>query len=118
MVVLGGVDPALGGDGVGPARGVVEGEDLDPVAELAQSGGGGGPGQAGADHDDGEPALVVGVDEADGELVVGPLVGDRPGGDLGVELGGHGQPPTRPKRTASGMMMFPRVMKPESPMAR
>src|SRR5690606_32525959 len=88
VVVLGGVDASLGGDGVGPPGGVVEGEDLDVVAQLAEAGGGGSAGESGADHDDLETALVVGVDEADGELVVVPLVRQRTVGNLGVEAGG------------------------------
>ena len=91
-VVLGCVDSALGGDAVGPSGAVVEGESLDPVAQLAQRGGGRGASQAGADHDDVEPTLVVGVDQLHGELVVLPLVGDGAGGDLGVQgrAGGRG----------------------------
>src|SRR5581483_12397588 len=58
-VVLGRVDAALGGDGVGPAGAVVEGEGLHPVAELAEGGGGGAPGQARPHHDDLEAAPVV-----------------------------------------------------------
>ena len=59
LVVLGGVDAALGGDRVRPAGAVVVGEDLDVVALLAQRGGGRGAGQAGADDDDVELAPVV-----------------------------------------------------------
>ena len=39
-VVLGGVDAALGGDGVGPARAVLVAEAEDFVAQLGQGGGG------------------------------------------------------------------------------
>ena len=85
LVVLGRVDAALGGDGVGPARRVVEGEDLDLVAELGQGGGAGGAGQAGAHHQDLELALVVRVHQPHGELVVLPAVLDGALGGLGVE---------------------------------
>ena len=48
LVVLRRVDAALGGDGVRPPRGVVEGEHLHAVAELGQRRRGGGAGEAGA----------------------------------------------------------------------
>ena len=74
-VVLRRVDAALGGDRVGPARRVVERERLDLVAELGERGRRRRAGEAGADDDDLELALVVRVDE----LRVGdervPLVG-------------------------------------------
>ena len=60
LVVLGGVDAALGGDRVRPPGAVVVREDLDVVALLAQRGGGRGAGQAGADDDHVEAAAVVG----------------------------------------------------------
>ena len=41
LIVLGGVDAALGGDGVGAAGGILEAEALDVVAEFAERGGGG-----------------------------------------------------------------------------
>ena len=52
LVILGGVDAALGGDAVGAARAVLEAEALDLVAQFGQRGGGGAAGQAGADDDD------------------------------------------------------------------
>ena len=85
LVVLGGVDAALGGDGVGPAGRVVEGEALHLVAELGQRGGGGGAGEAGAHHEHGELPLVGGVHQLHVEAVVVPAVLDRAGRDLGVE---------------------------------
>ena len=63
LVVLGGVDAALGRDAVGPARAVVEAEALDLVAELGQRGGCGCACQAGADHDDLVLPLIRGVDQ-------------------------------------------------------
>src|SRR5690606_302654 len=85
VVVLGGVDPALGGDGVGPPGRIVEGECLDVVAQLPESGSGRGPGQAGPHDDDLEAPLVVRIDETDREPVVVPLVRQRAGRNLGVE---------------------------------
>jgi hypothetical protein len=59
-VVLGGVDATLRGDRVRPAGGVVVGEDLDVVAELAERGRRGATGEAGADDDDLELPAVAG----------------------------------------------------------
>ena len=76
LVVLRRVDPALRGDGVRTAGRVVERDDLHVVAELAERRGGRRAGEAGADDDDVEPALVRRVDELDRELVVVPLLGE------------------------------------------
>ena len=84
-VVLGGVDAPLGGDRVRTARRVVERERLDLIAELGERGARRRAGEPGAHHEDLELALVVRVDEADVALEVGPLVGDGPVGDVGVE---------------------------------
>ena len=89
LVVLGRVDPTLGRYGVRPARRVVEGEHLDLVSELGQRRGRRGAGEPGAHDEDLELPLVGWVDQLDRELVVLPLVGDRPRRDPGVELDGH-----------------------------
>ena len=90
-VVLGGVDAALGGDRVRPPRRVVERERLDVVAELGQRRGSRGAGEAGADDEHLELALVVRVDELGVALELVPLVLDRAVGDLRVERrGGEG----------------------------
>ena len=57
-VVLGGVDAALRGDGVGPSRRVLEAEAGHLVAELGQRGRRRGARQSRADHDDVELPLV------------------------------------------------------------
>ena len=85
VVVLGGVDATLRGDGVGAAGRVVEREGAHVVAELRQRGGGRGPGQAGADHDDLVLALVGRVDQLHVELVLVPERFDVAVRDLGVE---------------------------------
>src|SRR5690606_27158231 len=110
VIVLGGVDPALGGDGVGSPGGVVEGEHLHLVSELAEAGRGRRAGEARAHHDDLELPLVGRVDQTHGELVVLPLVGERPCGDAGVEIDRHLR---YPKATASGGAMKPMTMTPE-----
>ena len=62
-VVLGGVDAALRGDGVGAARGVLVAELDDVVALFGERGAGRAAGEAGADDDDGVLAAVGGVDQ-------------------------------------------------------
>ncbi len=84
-VVLRRVDAALRGDGVRAPRRVVERERVDLVAELGQRRRGGRPGQTGADDDDLELALVVGVDQLHVVLVVVPLLSDGTRRDLPVE---------------------------------
>ena len=86
LVVLGGVDAALGGDGVGAARAVVKDEALHPVAELGQRGGGRGAGEAGADDDDLVLPLVRRVDELDLRLVLGPLLRERARGNSWIRV--------------------------------
>ena len=91
LVVLRGVDPALRGDAVRASRAVLDAEAEDVVAELAERRGGRGAGQAGADDDDGVLALVGRIDQLHLELVPFPLLRDRPGWNLRVEL--HDRPP-------------------------
>src|SRR5581483_25578 len=102
LVVFGGVDPPLGGDRVRPPRRVLEAERQHLVAELRQGRGGGRPGEAGADHDHRVLPLVGRVDQLLVPLVGGPLVGQRAGRDLRVEL--H---LTYPSHTASTMAALP-----------
>ena len=72
LVVLRGVDAALGGDRVGPAGRVVEGEGLHVVALLAERGRGRAAGQPGAHDDDVVLAPVGRVHQLPVELVVRP----------------------------------------------
>ena len=85
LVVLGGVDAALGGDRVGPPRAVLVAEGFDVIAQLGQGGSGGAAGQAGAHHDDVESALVGRVDQLQIEAVLVPLLFNRSTGYLGIE---------------------------------
>src|SRR6266545_4316456 len=110
-VVLRRVDPALRGDRVGAARGVVERERLHPVPQLAQGGCGSRASQPGTHHDDLVPPFVRRVDELRVELVAVPSFLDRAAGRLRVECGiadvcGHArstpQLPTTPVSTAIG----------------
>ena len=63
LVVLGGVDAALRGDGVRAARAVLVAETLDVVAQLGQRGRPGAASQAGTHHDDLVLALVGRIDQ-------------------------------------------------------
>src|SRR5690606_11072953 len=83
------VDAALRGDRVRPPRRVVVGEDLHPVALLAERGRRRRAGQAGADDDHVELPPVVRRDELHVELVVRPLVGEGTRRDVAVELADH-----------------------------
>ena len=90
-VVLRRVDAALGGDRVGAARRVVEGERLDLVAELGERRRGRRAGEAGADDEDLELALVVRVDQ----LRVGDVA------DPTCRRGAHPGPCRRARRLGS-----------------
>src|SRR5204862_141469 len=90
LVVLGRVDPVLGGDGVRAPRAVLVAEALHVVAELGQGGRGGGAGQAGPDHDHGVLPLVGGVHQLHVEAVLLPLLLDGAVGDLRSQFHAHG----------------------------
>ena len=72
VIILGGVDAALRGDGVRAAGRILEAEALDVVAQLAERGGGGAAGQPRAHHDDVVLALVGWVDQLQIEVVLCP----------------------------------------------
>ncbi len=106
-VVLRRVDATLGRDAVGAPRGVVEREQLHPVAELAEGRRRGCPREPTPDDDDLEASLVRRVHQLHVELVLRPLLGDRPRGDPGVEFSDHAGPllvlrtgPLRPRFVA------------------
>jgi hypothetical protein len=84
-VVLGGVDSALGGDGVGAAGAVLVAEGFDVVAELPQGGGSGAAGEAGADHEDFILALIGRIDQFEIKLVTIPRCLNRSGRTFAVE---------------------------------
>ena len=110
-VVLGGVDAALRGDRVRAARAVLVAEGLDVVAELGQGRRGGAAGQAGADDDDRDLALVGRVDQLGARSGAAPSALDRAAGGLGVgdrladgevEKRSHGQAHQSGRVTATG----------------
>ncbi len=84
LVVLGGVDTALGCDRVGAAGRILDAEYLDIVAEFAERSGCGGTAEAGSHDDDVELALVGGANDFDGRLVVAPLLREFAGGNFGI----------------------------------
>ena len=93
-VVLGRVDAALRGDRVGAPRAVLEAEGVDVVAGAGERCRGARAGEARADHDH---LVVVALARPDQAMAVEPampLLGQRPLGDLGVEVQGLiGSPP-------------------------
>ena len=89
-VVLGGVDAALGGDGVGAARGVLVAELHDVVALFGQGGAGRAAGEAGADDDDGVLAAVGRVDQLGLEAAACPSA--RRSGPSGALVSATGSP--------------------------
>ncbi len=108
VIILGGVDAALRGDGVRAARGILEAEALHVVAQLAERGGRGSARQARSHHDDVVLALVGRIDQLQIELVLVPEGLDRAGGDFGVEFHMRSYiSVSTPSITISGMEMLP-----------
>ena len=107
LVVLGGVDAALGGDRVRASRRglVAEAEHL--VAELGERRGRRRSGEPGADDDDGEAALVGRIHQLHVEPGALPLGLDRAVGNSGIE---HHDYLTTPVSTAIGKETLPRVI--------
>src|SRR5581483_7057668 len=85
VIILGGVDTALRGDGVGAAGGILEAEALDVIAELGEGGCAGSACEAGADHDDGVLALIGRIDQLEAETMAIPSRFNRASGAFGIE---------------------------------
>ena len=103
LIILGGVDAALRGDGMGAARRILEAEALDVVAELAERGGGGAAGEAGADDDDRILPPVGWIDQLHLEARAVPRGLDVAGRSSRIEL--HYW--ITPRRTETGTAMKP-----------
>jgi hypothetical protein len=103
LIILGGVDAALGGNAVGAARAVLKTETLHVIAEFRERSGGGSAGQTAADNEDIEFAFVGRVHQLQIELMFLPLAFERAGRGFGVE--NHGCVFTRPRSTANGIEM-------------
>jgi hypothetical protein len=81
-VVLGGVNPTLRGNRMGPARTVLEAEGFDLVAKLAERCGGRGARQTRPNDDYTELTLVGRIDQLHLLPVTAPLRSDRTGRNL------------------------------------
>ncbi len=89
LIILGGIDSALGGDAMRAARAVLITEAFHVVAELAQRGRRRSAGQAASDDDDLEFPAIVWTDQARVILVRRPFVRERARGNLGVQAADH-----------------------------
>src|SRR5581483_2958468 len=109
-VVLRGVDAALRGDAVRAPRRVVVREHRGLVTELTERRGGRRARQPAPHDDDVVLPSVRRVDELHRELVLVPLLVDRPLGDPGVQ--GDVRHGYSLVTIASGMKTLPAVMRP------
>jgi hypothetical protein len=89
LVILGGVNPSLRGDGVRAARGILIAEALYVVTKFAQRRCSRTAGEAGADNNDLKLAAVVRTNEPAVIAVGGPLFIDRPGRNLCLKRTNH-----------------------------
>jgi hypothetical protein len=103
LVILGGVNAALRGDGVGTAGRILEAEAFDIVAEFAERGGGRRAGESGANDDEGMAALIGRVDQLHLELRAFPGIFNRTGRNSCVEF--HRGHLTHPASTLTGIEM-------------
>jgi hypothetical protein len=101
LIILGGVDAALGGDGVRAAGRILKTEAVNLVTQFAQGGGGGGSCKAGSDNDDVVFALVRRVDQLEVETSLFPCLLMGPVGALESRIIYF----TSPSRTLIGMEM-------------
>ena len=86
LIILGGVDTALGGDGVRTARRVGDAENLDIVSELAQGRSCGGAAKTGSYDNHFKLPLIVRRNNPDFSLALRPFLGERPFRNLGNEF--------------------------------
>ena len=86
LVILRGIDPALGGDAVGAPGAVLNAKRFYIVPEFAKGRSGGGAGQAGSHDDDVVFPFVGGVDELGVAAEFVPLLRERTVGNSSVEL--------------------------------
>ena len=82
LVVFGSVDAALGRDAVGAARGILNAEAFDIVAQLRQRCRGCAAGKTGSDDNDLKFTFVGGVDQFQLKLMPVPFVSERPPGNF------------------------------------
>ena len=79
LIVLRGVDPPLGCNGVRPTGGILVAEGLYIISQFGQGGRCGTSGKAGPHHDNVDISLVGGVDKLDVVLMFGPFFGQGTG---------------------------------------
>jgi hypothetical protein len=84
-VIFGGIDAALGSDGVSAARGVLKAESFDIISQLGQCRRRRSAAEAGTDHDDVELAFIGGIDQFEFKAMPIPFFRYRSSGDLSVE---------------------------------
>src|SRR5262245_13621936 len=84
-VILGRINPTLGGNAVCPARAVLKTETFNIVPKFTQRGGGRGARQAAANDDDIELPPVGGIHQLEIELMAIPFLSQRTGRDFGIE---------------------------------
>ncbi len=89
LVVFGGINSALSGDGVRAARRILVAEGFHLIPEFSEGRGSRGPCETGADDNDLKLAAVGRVDELGFELVILPLLFERSGGNPGIEGNAH-----------------------------
>ena len=84
LVVLGGVDTALGCDRVGAAGRILNAEYFDVVTQFAERSGCGSASETRTDNNDVEFALVGGAYDFDSCLMVAPLFGQSTGRNFSI----------------------------------
>ena len=77
LIVLCGIDTSLGGDGVRPSWRIADAENLDIVAEFAESGGSRSSAETGSDYDYFKFPFVVRTDKTNFRLTFGPFFSQR-----------------------------------------
>ena len=107
LIVLRGVDSALGGDGMGAARAILITKAFDVEALLAERCGGGGARQPAAHDDKLVLSLVRGADNLGAVLVGRPLFIEGPGRGVCVERHGATPFPRPKKRIDTGIEVYP-----------
>jgi hypothetical protein len=86
LIIFGGIDTALGGDGVGTPRTVLDTKRLYLIPLFSQRRRGGCPGKAGANHYGAIFSSVGGVDKFIGKTVIIPFFFKRAGRYTRIEF--------------------------------
>ena len=89
LIIFGGVDSALRGDGVRAARRILKAKTFHAIAELAERGRGRSAGESAADDNDLKFSAIVRTDEPRMIAMALPFLGERAGRNSGVERADH-----------------------------